>query len=126
LRGAVTRIRACGSRTDFKEEQMLVQLNTDGNIDGTEALADEIETAIRQTLGHLSTHLTRVEVHLSDTNGASKGGPADMRCLLEARPAAHKPVAVSHQAATAAQAVDGAADKLRRSLDDLFGRLAER
>lgn len=105
---------------------MLVQLNTDSSIDGTEALAQEVEAAIQNTLGHLSQHLTRVEVHLSDANSGAKNGPADMRCLLEARPAAHQPIAVSHQAATLAQAVDGAADKLKRSLEGLLGRLAAR
>lgn len=105
---------------------MLVQFNTDSSIDGTEALAQKVEVAIRDTLGYLSQHVTRVEVHLSDTNSSAKGGPADMRCLLEARPAAHQPVAVSHQAATVAQAVDGAVDKLKRSLEGLLGRLAAR
>jgi len=103
---------------------MLVTLNTDSNIDGTEALAQQVEAVIQGTLGHLSQHITRVEVHLSDVNSGSKGGPADIRCLLEARPAGHQPVAVSHQAATVAQTVDGAVDKLKHALERLLGQLA--
>ena len=105
---------------------MLVQLNTDANIQGTESLAQQVDTSIRDTLGHLSRQVTRVEVHLSDSNSSSKDGPADFRCVLEARPASHQPVAVSHQAPSLPEAVDGAVAKLRRSLQSLFGRLTGR
>ena len=105
---------------------MLVQLSTDSNIDGTEGLALQVEAIVRDTLGHFSDQLTRVEVHLSDTNSSAKSGDADKRCLMEARPAAHQPVAVSHQAATVDQALDGAADKLKRALETLLGRLEVR
>ncbi|MDZ4863539.1 MAG: HPF/RaiA family ribosome-associated protein [Gemmatimonadota bacterium] len=105
---------------------MLVNLNTDSNIKGTEELAQLLEAMIRDTLGYLAEHVTRVEIHLSDANSATKDGPEDMRCLLEARPAAHQPIAVSHQAATVAQAADGAADKLKHALERLLGRLAAR
>ncbi|MEZ4413980.1 MAG: HPF/RaiA family ribosome-associated protein [Gemmatimonadales bacterium] len=104
---------------------MFIQLNTDASIDGTKALEAQVHAVVQGALEHLSQHITRVEVHLSDTNGDTKGGPADMRCLLEARPAGHQPVAVSHQAATVDEALDGAADKLKRSLDSLLGRLAK-
>ena len=105
---------------------MLIQFNTDANIEGTEGMAQQAEAVIHETLGHLADHLTRIEVHLSDANSDSKEGPADKRCLLEARPARHQPVAVSHQAATVTEALDGAVDKLKRALETLFGRLAVR
>lgn len=104
---------------------MIIQLNTDASIDGIEALEAQVDAVVRDALEHLSQHVTRVEVHLSDTNGDAKSGPSDMRCLLEARPAGHQPVVVSHQAATVAEAVDGAAGKLKRSLESLLGRLAQ-
>lgn len=103
---------------------MIVRLMTDSNINGTEALAQQVEDTVRGTLGHLSEHLTRVEVHLSDTNSGAKSGPADFKCLVEARPASHQPVVATDQAATVSLAVDGASEKLKRSLDSLFGRLA--
>lgn len=105
---------------------MLVQFNTDSHIKGTDELARRVEADIRDTLGHLTEHLTRVEVHLSDVNSGAKGGGTDMRCLLEARPAAQQPVAVSHQAATVADAVAGAIAKLKRALESQFGRRAVR
>ena len=105
---------------------MLVQLNTDANIQGTEALAQEVEAAVQGSLEHLSQHITRVEVHLADVNSDAKTGPSAIRCLLEARPTGHQPVAVSHQAATRTEAVNGAAGKLKRALEKLLGRLAGR
>lgn len=105
---------------------MIIQLNTDVSIKGTEALAEQVSAVVRGALEHLSQHITRVEVHLSDADSGAKSGPSDMRCLLEARPAGHQPVAVSHQAPTLAEAVDGAADKLKRSLESLLGRMAQR
>ncbi len=105
---------------------MLIQLNTDSNINGTEALAEEVEAAIQGALAKFSQDITRVEVHLSDANSGAKTGPAEMRCLLEARPAGHQPIAVTHEAATLTQALDGAIDKLTRALESLFGRLASR
>jgi hypothetical protein len=102
---------------------MLVEFSTDSTISGTEAHAQQAETTVRDALGHLGEHLTRVEIHLTDLNSRAKGGPADVRCLLEARPTDHQPLAVSHEAGSADQATKGAADKLKRSLESLFGRL---
>jgi len=104
---------------------MIVQLNTDANIQGTDALNAQVDSVVRGALETLGRHITRVEVHLSDTNSDTKSGPSDKRCLLEARPAGREPVVASHQAATVAEAVDGAAGKLRRSLESVFGRLGQ-
>lgn len=105
---------------------MIIQFNTDSSIRGNEALEAEVGAVVRGALEHLSQHITRVEVHLSDVNSDAKSGPSDMRCLLEARPAGRPPVAVSHQARTVPEAVAGAAEKLKRSLESLLGRLAQR
>ncbi|MBE9122501.1 HPF/RaiA family ribosome-associated protein [Tychonema sp. LEGE 07199] len=67
--------------------------------------------------------ITHVDVHLSDENSDKKGGDDDMRCTIEARLKGHQPLAVTHQAATLDQAVDGAADKLTRLIDSTLGRL---
>ena len=72
-------------------------------------------------------HITRVEVHLSDENSNKKIGTGDdKRCLLEARLTSRQPIAVSHQAATLEQAIDGAAKKMRHSLETVLGRLGNR
>ncbi len=101
---------------------MKIQLNTDVHIDGTEALAAQVDATVKQALERFSAHITRVEVHLSDENGG-KSGQQDQRCMLEARLEGRQPVAVTEHAATLEQAVHGAAQKLARLLDSTLGRL---
>ncbi|MFT5142067.1 MAG: ribosome-associated translation inhibitor RaiA [Rhodothermales bacterium] len=105
---------------------MQIQINTDNNIDGNDRLAQYVEGVVRDALDRLSAQITRVEVHLSDENSDKKSGPADKHCQLEARLAVLQPISVSHQAATMEQAVDGAAEKLKRSLESTLGRLGRR
>jgi len=105
---------------------MLIQLNTDSNILENEALAQQIESILTDALARFTQHITRVEVHLSNVNSDAKQGAEDMRCLLEARLTGRQPTAVSHQAATLEQAVNGAADKLKNSLESTLGRLDHR
>jgi ribosome-associated translation inhibitor RaiA len=105
---------------------MLIQINTDGNVNNSDALAQSIEATVRDALQRFADAVTRVEIHLSDENSDKKSGSADMRCLLEARVAGREPVAVTDTAETLEQAVDGAARKMRRSLDSTLGRLQTR
>lgn len=105
---------------------MIIQVNTDNSIEGRRELAQQIETTVRNSLERLGGQITRVEVHLSDDNSDKKSGTKDKRCLLEARLAGLQPIAVSHQAATMEQAVDGAVDKLVRSIDATLGKLENR
>ncbi|CDH45204.1 MAG: HPF/RaiA family ribosome-associated protein [Candidatus Competibacteraceae bacterium] len=104
---------------------MQIQINTDRNIEGHEALAAQVSGVVESTLSRFSDHITRVEVHLSDENSDKKGGNDNMRCLMEARLEGRQPVAVTHQAATLDQAVDGAADKLARLIESTLGRLRD-
>ena len=101
---------------------MHVQINTDRNIQGSEALSAQVEAVVVGALGRFVDHVTRVEVHLSDENGG-KGGGEDKRCLMEARLEGRQPTAVSHQAATVEAAMDGAAAKLARAIESTLGRL---
>jgi ribosome-associated translation inhibitor RaiA len=102
---------------------MKIQINTGHNIRGREEMIRQTEAVVENTMGHLAEYITHVEVHLSDENN-KKGGSDDKRCLMEARLKGHQPIAVSHEAETIAQAVSGAADKLKRSLDHTIGRLS--
>ncbi len=102
---------------------MQIQINSDSSIERHEPLSKHVETVVKNTLSHFSEHITRVEVHLSDTNG-QKSGDADNRCLMEARLQGHQPIAVSDHAATLHQSIQGAADKLKRSLDSTLGKLS--
>ncbi|MEX2497114.1 MAG: HPF/RaiA family ribosome-associated protein [Woeseia sp.] len=102
---------------------MLVQINTDHNIEGREQLSRHVEEKIQAALNaRFGERLTRVEVHLGDENSSKKGGGADKRCLLEARPAGLQPIAVSHQAESLNLAVDGALAKFKRALGHAFGK----
>lgn len=105
---------------------MHIQINTDSNIEGNDALTQQVEALVRDTLDRFSEQITRIEIHLSDENSDKKSGTGDNRCLLEARLAGLQPISVSDQAATLEQAVDGALKKLKRSLDSTLGRLNSR
>lgn len=104
---------------------MQIQTNTDSSIKGNNTLSRQVEAVLEGALGQFGDRITRVEVHLSDLN-RDKSGDDDKRCLMEARLAGLQPIAVSHQAATLQQAIDGAAEKLKRSLDSTLGRLDNR
>jgi len=101
-----------------------VQINTDHNIEGREALAVHVSGVVKSALNRISDHITRVEVHLSDENG-HKSGQNDKRCVMEARLEGRQPIAVTHHAATLHQAVDGAADKLTRLVESTIERLRD-
>ena len=103
---------------------MHVQTNTDRHIQANEALAVQVEAAVIGALGRFAEQVTRVEVHLSDENGA-KGGADDKRCVMEARLEGRLPTAVTHQAATVEEAIDGAAGKLGRSIESTLARMRE-
>lgn len=102
---------------------MRIQINTDSNIHSHSKLNQLVETTIEDSLKRFRERITRVEVHLSDVN-SHKAGADDIRCVIEARVEGLQPVAVRHQAATVEQAVDGAAEKLERSLDSTLGKLS--
>jgi len=101
---------------------MLIQINSDSNIDISETLAAQIDSILRSALKHFSDQITRVEVHLSDEN-SHKSGPDDKRCVLEARLKGRQPIAVTYQAATLDQAVSEAAEKMKRSIENVLGKI---
>ncbi|MFT7590635.1 MAG: hypothetical protein ACI9UJ_000546 [bacterium] len=101
---------------------MIIQFNTDKTISGEERNQDFFTTQISDGLDRFESHISRIEVHLSDGNG-KKEGKNDIQCLLEARINGRKPIAVSDQADTVKQAVSGAIDKLKVSLDTIIGRI---
>jgi len=104
---------------------MEIQVSTDNNIDGREALVRHVEAELASALEHVSGDLTRVEVHLGDES-AGRSTNDDMRCMLEARQAGQQPVAVTNHAATLEDAFSGALDKLVSLLDSRSGRRDDR
>jgi ribosomal subunit interface protein len=105
--------------------QMNVQVNTDNHIESSEELITYVRNNLAEHFDRYKNAITRIEVYLSDENGAKSSGD-DKRCLLEARIANHQPIAVSHHAETIHVAIEGAADKLLRSLDSMVGRMTDR
>ena len=103
---------------------MQIQINTDHNIKGHEALAAQVRGIVESALSHLSDHITRVEVHLSDES-SHKSTQNDKRCMMEARLEGRQPIAVTDEAATLNEAVDGAAGKLARLIDSDLGRMRD-
>ena len=53
---------------------MIIQVNTDSNIEGKTELAQQIKTDVANSLEHYGERITRVEVHLSDENSDKKFG----------------------------------------------------
>jgi ribosome-associated translation inhibitor RaiA len=76
---------------------------------------------VENALSRLSDHITRVEVHLSQES-SHESGQNDKRCMMEARLEGRQPIAVTHQAATLDEAVDGAADKLTGLIESTLER----
>ncbi len=104
---------------------MKIQVNTDKNIHGDEALVARVTAMIERELQHFRDYITRVEAHLSDEN-ADKKGPQDHRCVLEARLEGRQPVAATDQGATPDHAVLGAAGKLARLVGNTLERAQQR
>jgi len=104
---------------------MNIQVNTDHNVNGSADLNTYIENSLSEAFERYNGAITRIEVHLSDEN-AGKTSANDKRCLLEARVSNHTPIVVSHHADTIHQAIEGASDKLLRSLDSMVGKLTDR
>ncbi|MGV7208863.1 HPF/RaiA family ribosome-associated protein [Oxalobacteraceae bacterium A2-2] len=101
---------------------MQININADKTIERHAGLDQHVETVVNNALHRFGEQITRVEVHLSDNLG-QKSADGDNRVLMEARVTGQQPIAVSDHAATLHQAIGGAADKLKRSVDSVLGKL---
>ena len=101
---------------------MIIQINTDKNITGSDKLSAYLDSTISESLLRFSDKISRLEVHLSDDN-SHKEGLNDKRCMLEARIEGMQPIAVTNLGDTTEQAISGALDKLKASLYTIFGKL---
>ena len=104
---------------------MLILINTDKNIDGSDRMRNYFSSIIESTLDRFNEHITRVEAHLSDEN-SEKEGPDDKRCMIEVRVKGLQPIAVTHKAENLAEAVVGAAEKMKSMLDTIIARSRSR
>lgn len=101
---------------------MQIQLNTDKNIAGTEALKASVDTMLANALERFAHRITRIEVHLGDESGPKEGGD-DKRCMIEARLAGLEPIAVTHHAPTVDLSIDGAIERLVHALESKLAKL---
>lgn len=100
---------------------MIIQFNTDHNISGTEAVRTPLIALISAALSRFSAQITRLEVHLTDQDG-NKDGLNDKRCMIEARLKGMQPIVVTNNGNTHEQAVGGAVDNLKTSLETFLDR----
>ena len=98
---------------------MNIEVRTDKNIQGGERLISYVRAELMKEFQRYSERITHFSVHISDENG-EKTGDHDKRCMIEARPAGMKPVAVTNKAANIDASIHGAIDKLKRSLEHLY------
>jgi Sigma 54 modulation protein / S30EA ribosomal protein len=99
-----------------------IQINSDKNVAVDTRVIQFVRGEVNRFLKRFASKLTRVEVHLSDIN-SHKFGVNDKRCVIEARPARHRPLSAANRAQTVRQAVSGALTKLRSGLATFYGRL---
>lgn len=100
---------------------MLVQINTDNRVEGTQATNSVIEERLRDRLSRFSDRVTRVEMHIRDVGGDRNGGKG-IEAKLEARPAGGQPIVVTDQGASIDASVAGALRKAVDILERNFGK----
>lgn len=104
---------------------MIIKLNTDKNIKGTEGLERFVSEKITSSLKHFANHVTRIEVHLSDQN-ADKGGADDIQCKIEARVEGMQPIIAKSKSDKKEKALAEAVDKTKASLASIIGKMKEK
>jgi ribosome-associated translation inhibitor RaiA len=100
---------------------MQIQVNSDKTVTLDASLTRFVKAEVERILATAAAKVTRVEVHLSDVNGR-KSGPADKRCVVEARPAGARPLSTSATAKKLDAAIGQALRKMQRALRSFFGR----
>lgn len=103
---------------------MKIQFNTDKNVKWDERHNEHFNAVLAEELKRYSSHITRLEVHLSDENGA-KEGINDIRCMMEARLEGRQPIAITATANSEEQAILDAMGKLSASLKTTVDRMTD-
>jgi ribosome-associated translation inhibitor RaiA len=98
-----------------------IQVHTDKNVTVSDGMVQRVEAELESALSQFSDQITRVEVHFGDENAGGSGG-SDKRCMIEARSAGRRPVAVTHHAASVGEACSGAVHKLATLIGSRYER----
>lgn len=104
---------------------MIIQINTDNNIEGSENMEAYYTEQLEHGLKHYSEYITRLEVHVSDQN-ADKGGADDIQCRIEARVRNQEPVMVEAQEENQEAALANAIDKMQAVMRKMKGKMTDR
>ncbi len=100
---------------------MTIQVTTDNHITGSERLKEHVQQLVNTSLQRFNEQITNVIVHVTDENAHK--GQADLRCAIEAHYKGLQPIAAVNHGATTDNAIKGAVDKIKSSLDGITGRL---
>ena len=92
---------------------MQIQINP-GDVPASDAIDRHVRDEVERALRVFGERVTRVEVHLHDENG-QKGG-LDKRCIMEARVAGLKPIAVQQDGDDLYLVIKQTAEKLQRAV----------
>lgn len=101
---------------------MKIQFNTDKTIDGDNDNQQYFSSLIEEKLSRFDSHISRIEVHLSDKNGKKEGINA-IQCLMETRIEGREPIVVTCDANNVQGAVSGAIEKVKASMDTIVGKM---
>lgn len=101
---------------------MLVQINTDKNIEGYSRMNDFFSEEVKKELARFDEKVTRVEVHLGDEN-STKFGKNDKRCTIEVRVEKKNPIAVTTHSDTIEKSFFEGIEKIKRSLDSTLEKM---
>ena len=100
---------------------MNIQITHDHSITGSESFRARVESIVESSLSRVQDRVNSVEVHLADETG-NKPGHDDKRCVMEARLNGRHASAVTCHAGTIDDAIDGAAEKLKHSIEGTLDR----
>lgn len=94
---------------------MTILINTDHNAHLGADTRATFTANIEESLSRFSDHLTRVEVHFNDENGA-KQGINDKRCNIEARLEGMQPIVATTHANDFSTGLHAALDILKKNI----------
>jgi ribosomal subunit interface protein len=104
---------------------MIVQVNTDNHINGSERMNDYVSKTLKEGLKHYVDIISRAEVHMSDVN-ADKGGPDDIQCKIEVRVEGQEPILAESKNETQEDALTDALKKIQAALKTIKGKMQEK
>jgi hypothetical protein len=104
---------------------MKVHVHTDRNLMIDAELESRIATNAAAALAKFGPRIIRVDLHLTDQSAGRRSG-LHVRCRAEAHPSGLPPVIVTHDAADAKGALDGAVDDLVSALGQTLSRVVDK